>query len=107
MTWVDQKSDLYAELKDLDASLLDLLEQRSSAALLLEHLPRRYPAPQVAVVGPEQRAWEVAGLLHLSNGRVHEALAIFWQLYQHMLFAAVSGQPSHKGMPLVWISDCF
>lgn len=107
MTWIDQKSALYAELKSLDASLLELLEQRSSAALLMEQLPRCYTAGQVAAEGREQCAWEITGLLHLFNGRLHEALAIFWQLYQHMLSAQEAGHRVHKGMPLVWISDCF
>lgn len=107
MSWVDQNSPLYQELKSLDPALLEMLEQRSSAALLLEQLPKRYAATNVAAEGREQRAWEVVGLIHLFSGRVHEALAIFWQLYQHMLSAQQQTGQVHKGMPLVWISDCF
>jgi hypothetical protein len=38
---------------------------------------------------------------------VHEALAIFSGLYQQMLAAQNPATRVHKGMPLVWISDCF
>lgn len=74
---------------------------------MLDQLPQRYSVDQVATGGSEQRAWEVVGLLHLNTGRVHEALAIFSRLYQHMLSAQTTGGRIHKGMPLVWIAECF
>ena len=107
MAWINRDDPLLEELRKLDASLLELLDQRDSAALLLEELPRRYTPDLVAAEGREQRAWEVSGLLHLHAGRVHEAFAIFWRLYQQMLAAQTSGRRIHKGMPLVWISDSF
>lgn len=106
-TWVAPDDPLLDELRKLDPSLVAHIERRDSAALLLEELPRRYNVDQVAKPGPEQRAWEVAGLLHFNTGRTHEALAIFWRLYQHMLGAQRSGNYVHKGPSLVWIGDCF
>ena len=106
-TWVDPKDPLLEELKNLDASLLPLTERRNSATLLLNELPHRYRPEQVATPGNAQRAWEVVGLLHLNTGRTHEALAIFWRLYQHVLKAPLSLGYVHKGLPLVWIADCF
>jgi hypothetical protein len=38
---------------------------------------------------------------------MHEAIAIFWSLYQQMLAAQVDGPYVHKGLPLVYIGDCF
>lgn len=95
------------ELGELDQALLELAKQRDGAARLLDELPRRFAPADVREQGAAQRGWELAGLLHLNEGRLHEALAIFWSLYQHMLAAQDDGRRVHKGMPLVWISDCF
>ena len=107
MSWVDQNNPSYVELRDLDATLLDLVEKRDSAALLLKELPNRYTFVNVAAEGPQQRAWELLGLIHKDGGRIREALAIFWHLYQHMLLAQQQIGRVHKAMPLVWMSDCF
>jgi len=108
ISWIDPKDPLLPELNERHAWLIPLLEPRNSGALLLKELPRRYKPEDVASsLRPEQRAWEVAGLLHLNNGRTHEALGIFWQMYQHMLDAQAGGAYVHKGLPLVWIADCF
>jgi hypothetical protein len=95
------------ELRELDASLEAQLKQPDSAALLLDQLPRRWQPHEVASEGKPQRAWELSGLYYLRSNRCHEALAVFWRLYQHMLAAQAEAARVHKGMPLVWISDCF
>lgn len=99
--------DVAEELRALDADLLQLAGERDSVARLLQELPRRFTPQDIVELGPQQRAWELTGLVHLNAGRFHEALAIFWSLYQHMLAAQEGGQRVHKGTPLVWISDCF
>src|SRR5262245_10000787 len=96
-----------ADLEKLAPDIAAILPQRDSGAILLERLPRRWRPRQVATKGKAQRAWELAGLFLLNTGRYHEALAIFWRLYQQMLTAQTSVGHVHKGMPLVWISDCF
>lgn len=106
-TWIAKDDPLLHELRDREATLLPLLDGRNSAALLIDELPRRYSEEQIAKEGNERRVWEVVGLLHLNTGRIHEALAIFWRLYQHMQSAQSKGQSAHKGLPLVWIADCF
>jgi hypothetical protein len=95
------------ELSALDPEISQLASQRDSTAHLLDQLPLRFAPAQVAEPGPSQRTWELAGLVHLAAERYHEALAIFRGLYQQMLAAQEQGQRVHKGMPLVWISDCF
>lgn len=95
------------ELSALNPGLLELAKQRDSAARLIDELPRRFTPDEIRDIGPKQRSWELTGLVHLGTGRFHEALAIFWSLYQHMLAAQENGHAVHKGMPLVWISDCF
>ena len=84
-----------------------LAKQRDSTARLLEDLPRRFAPRDVEQGGPNQRAWELVAFLHSSWGRPYEALQIFWLLFQHMLAAQQQGRRVHKGMPLIWMSDCF
>ena len=102
-----QQNPLFAELNELDAEVLPLLERRDGAAVLLLDLPRRIPPADVAQAGNRQRVWELVGIFYMGDGRFHEALAIFWALYQQMLVAQCTGSRVHKGMPLVWMSDCY
>jgi hypothetical protein len=92
---------------ELSPDVLRLVKQRDSAARLLEDLPYRFTPQDIAEEGPKQRAWELAGVWHKNAGRFYEALQIFWRLYQHMLAAQEKVHRVHKGMPLVWMSDCF
>ena len=96
------------ELSTISPDLLRLAQQRNSTALLLDELPRRFLPQVIAEVGPPQRTWELTGLVHLHAGRPHETLGIFSALYQRMLVSQLLGDHRvHKGMPLVWMSDCF
>jgi len=99
------------ELKQkLPPELLPLLKQRDSAALLLKKLPRAFSPETVA--SPEevgQRPWELSGLYYFNQRRFYEALSVFSALYDHMLVAQEeeTDRRVHKGMPLVWMSDCY
>lgn len=47
-------------------------------------------------------------LYYVNQHRLHEALAIFQSLYEHMLlFQHDTNTRAHKGMPLVYISECY
>ena len=105
--WIDPNHINLKELAELEPELIAVIRPRDSAARLLEELPRRYRAEDVAKEGREQRIWEVTGLAHLNQGRFQEALAIFWSLYREMVKAQSNVGRVHKGMPLVWIGDCF
>jgi hypothetical protein len=94
------------ELAGLAADLVPVFDQRDAASKLICILPANY-SPSDVSKPPGNRPWELAGLYFLTSGRVHEALSIFWALYQRMLEAQAAGGRIHKGMPLVWISDCF
>lgn len=100
-------TELLDELGALDGALLKRLEPRDSAAVLLAEFPRRWRPPEIAEPGPKQRVWELTGLYYLQTGRFHEALRLFWSLYQHMLAAQLRRGRVHKGMPLVWMSECY
>ncbi len=97
------------ELKDkLSSPLVALLERRDGAALLSQELPKTYSPEMVATTENIQRAWELAGLYYFNQGRKHEALQIFLCMYDHLLSSQEKlGHYVHKGIPLVWISECY
>jgi hypothetical protein len=93
----------FDELRTLNADLIPVFPERDAAARFLERLPKTYRSVQTETVA---RPWELVGLWFLHSGRFYEAVAIFWRLYQQM----VEGQQKarcHKGMPLVWLSECY
>jgi len=97
----------FDELKELDPDIADYISRDEHyAARLLVDLPQRFSPADVSVPNEAQRIWELAGVVYKNLNRPHQALAIFWRLYQHML-AGELGAPVHKGVPLVWIADCF
>lgn len=85
------------------------LSFRNGCAVVLEKLPLTFVSRQVSVaLSKAQRTWELVDLDFLNKGRLHEAIAVFCKLYEHMLLAQQETlQRVHKGMPLVWISDCY
>ena len=100
------ENPILKELGGLAPDLIPLFQQRDAAARLMATLPAKYSPADVSKPTGD-RAWELAGLFFLTSGRVHEALGLFWGLYQRMLEAQGTAGRVHKGMPLVWISDCF
>jgi hypothetical protein len=88
------------------ADLRPLLNRRDGAGLLVEQLPRAFPV-QSLTNEPSQRAWELCGLHFFNQGRFHEALPVFQALYDRLItYQEETATRVHKGMPLVWISDC-
>src|SRR5262245_25405763 len=101
-------SDLNAELNSIAPDLLKLAQLRNSAALLLEELPKRFSLKEISIGGSKaQRTWELLGIQHMQQWRFFDALQIFSGLYQQMLTAQDRYGRIHKGMPLVWMADCF
>jgi hypothetical protein len=104
----DLVSDFISELEKRDAVLAGVLPHRDSVARLLERLPERLPPDVIASDPNSHRTWELVGRFYMVTGRLHEALAVFWALYQQMIAAQVKTvRRLHKGMPLVWMADCF
>jgi len=107
----DPESEVARLQKEFEAKvpkeILLLFDQRDVAAQLLQELPKAFRPADVAVFSDQQRAWELCGLYFLNRGRFHEAWPIFHALYDHMLaHQEETGTYVHKGMPLVWISEC-
>jgi len=92
----------------LPPELLPYLDQRDGAANLLKKLPQVFSPETIASESDQQRTWELTGLFYRNRQQFYEALAIFSALYVQMLIAQErNDERVHKGMPLVWISDCY
>lgn len=102
------RDEITRELNDkLEPNLLPLLEKRDGAALLAQALPGTYAPEKIVEGSSECRAWELAGIYYLRQRRPHEALPLFSALYDHMLAGQGSGKRIHKGLPLIWIYECY
>lgn len=94
--------------KDLPVGVRGLMEKREGAALLVRELPKFLASSTVADSSPEQAVWEQVGLFYVQQNRWYEAILIFAALYEQMLRAQKqTGDRCHKGMPLIWMSDCY
>jgi hypothetical protein len=89
--------------------LLNTAAEPDGGYQLSIELPSRYSPSDVANANNvRQRAWELSGLWFMDQGRLYDAINVFLALYTHMLkFEAEAERQTHKGMPLVWISECF
>ena len=101
-------NDLKQRLKDTgQPNLATLLDRRDGAAALGQTLPRAYSPHTIIEGSPQCTAWEQVGLYYLNQRRPHEALPIFKGLYEQMLIGQEQAGQIHKGMPLVWIYECY
>lgn len=93
----------------LDSKWFDLLTNPAGAAILSKELPLTFVAEKVAEQGTvERRKWELIGLFYRSQQRWRDAIAIYLSMYYHFLcLQESSGARVHKGMPLVWLADCY
>ena len=112
-TKVNENHPGYGMFKELESiqefprNLLEVLQRRDGAAQLVSELPKIIKPKEVASPSNLQRAWEDCGLWFLNQNRFHEAMPIFYTLYDQMLTHQEETKTFvHKGMPLVWISDC-
>ncbi|MFV2044916.1 MAG: hypothetical protein ACC700_16980 [Anaerolineales bacterium] len=98
------------ELRELaPPEWLEILPTPHGAAILSTELPYKLPAGKVAESGSdERRTWELIGLFYRANNRWHDAIAVYSAMYDHFLkFQLETNKRVHKGMPLVWIADCY
>jgi hypothetical protein len=98
------------DLKHLaDPAWVLLLDNPGGAVFLAQELSAALPAARVAEDGTdERRVWEWIGLYYRASQRWYDAIAIYSSMYSHFLRHQLQGNPRiHKGMPLVWIADCY
>ena len=87
----------------------DYLKNPSSGSFFADELPKNLRAKELSKEGTnERRIWELIGLYYRANSRWYDAIAIYMSMYKHMLnYQINTSQRVHKGMPLVWLADCF
>jgi hypothetical protein len=105
-----QEPEWLQELRQLaDPRWMELLENPGGAAVLINELPSTLSAERVAEYGTdERRVWELIGLFYRAQQRWYDAIAIYSSMYDHFLdLQASSGVRVHKGMPLLWLADCY
>jgi hypothetical protein len=91
------------DLNTLAPELLPILNTPDASAQIITRLKEEHATAPYSV-------WELSGhfLLRSSPSRAHEALAVFWALYEQMLLdQAATKNRIPKGASLVFISDCF
>lgn len=84
------------------------------AQRFIEALPKVYPPSHIIHFDnhPAQGDWVRIGQLFMSQGRNHEALAIFQLLYDNLFVAQeeyrnIINKPAHKGMALYFMGLCY
>jgi hypothetical protein len=95
------------ELTHIDPNIVRYFDERDGASVLAYLLPQFFPPDTIEYKNNSCRAWELAGLYYLQKNRPHEALPIFIALYEQMLKKQETGNRIHKGLPLVWICECY
>ncbi len=102
--------DWLTELKQIiNPEWLDLLINPGGAAILKNLLPKSYPASKVALQGSkERRIWELIGLYYRAKRQWYDAISVYYSMYSHFIVEQnKTKERIHKGMPLVWLAECF
>jgi hypothetical protein len=104
-------SNPYLELQELNLlpdKALRVLPNPDSLGILMQALVSAFPPSALTDTNPQQRTWELVGLVYRDLGRHYEALSVFKELYYHMLKRQQeTSARCHKGTPLCWMSDCY
>ncbi len=94
--------------KRLSKNVWPWLLDRAGAAKFEKKLPKIFPAEKFASDTEAIRCWEIIGNYYRNQGRYHEALSIYYALYDQFLAAQErSGKWLQKATPLVWIAECY
>ncbi len=110
MATQNNEPDWLIELRQMvRPAWMKLIEDPGGAPVLAKKLRSNFSAELVAQYGTRQRqAWERFGLLYRSQQRWYDAILIYSAMYEHFIKLQLrSKNRIHKGMPLVWIADCY
>jgi hypothetical protein len=92
----------------LPGELRGVLAEREGPSIFMTRLPEIFAPESVTVHSAEQVAWEQVAGFYRNVGRFYEAIPLYDSLYNHMLVAQEKMHARcHKGMPVVWMSDCY
>jgi hypothetical protein len=86
-----------------------LLNNPGGAAVLRNELPSTLPSEKVAEDRTDERqVWDLIGQFYMKYHRWYDAIAIYLSMYYHLLnLQALSRAWVPKGLPLVWVADCY
>jgi len=105
-----EKAPWLLELEQIaEPEWLEHLQNPEGGALLSNLLLRDLSPDKVSMKGTkEYRVCELIGLYYRSQQRWHDAIAIYSTMYYHFINHQLnSSERVHKGMPLVWLADCY
>ena len=89
-----------------DELLVPLIE-RDGADKLIDKFSKT-DTQKVSDFNNQEGYWNQIGLFYKFSGRLYEAISIFTALYNYILRAQEdNNQRYHKGLPLVWIRECY
>jgi len=103
-------AQLWHQLKDMVGKELPqaLLPGTQDTVVLVAELRKRYPPSEVrSEDAPGVQVWEKIGLYYFYLDMLHDALGVFFGLYEQMLRAQSEGPRVHKGLPLARLHDTF
>jgi len=93
--------------KRVPTELWQCLTDRAGAAKFVASLPDIFKETDLCKDKEAQRCWERIGNFYKNQHRFSEALSIYVKLYEQLLTSQkINSMRCHKGVPLVWISDC-
>ncbi len=94
--------------RKLPKEMWSLFLDRDGAAKFIDELPNVFKAEDFHKDNEAHDTWEKVGNFYKNQGRVHEALLIYFSLYDELLRSQeVSGEWLSKATPLVWIGECY
>lgn len=87
----------------------NLLSETDGVVSLVEQLKESLPAEKVSQLGSQERKiWERFGQYYRGYQRWRDAIGVYSSMYSHFLeHQLISGERIHKGMPLLWMADCY
>jgi hypothetical protein len=98
----------------LPKNIIEILPKRDCVHQLIALLPETWRVEDLARPYTEEnkslplRLWELVGLELMQSQRFYDSIAVFQLLYETLLNAqTILNYRVHKGMPLLWISECF
>lgn len=104
---VDQNSWILLG-KTLPREIWPLFLDRDGAAKFITELQKVFKAEDFHKDNEAHDTWEKVRNFYKNQGRVHEALLLYFALYDQLLMSQeVSGQWISKATPLVWIGECY
>ena len=107
---MSQINGFLQNVRAIDPDLASILPERDSVKRVLERLGKTVTGDLLVDESFERRRlWQDAGLYYMHNQRLYDSIVTFLHLYNSICDEQRRRSPRwlHKGMPLVWIAECY